>query len=225
MKAINTGLPDMMMFSINPAFDMLPPDEYVFDHFDKDFGIDLFRGIDPRRAELYKLCEQKQIGVTVMKSLGAGKLLSPELSPFTKPLSIAQCVHYALTRPAVASILPGCKTAAELTEVLRYFDLDAKERDYSEILGSMRNDFAGSCVYCSHCQPCPSEIDIAAVTRFLDIARLDKASVPPEIHQRYLDMIAESDECSQCGSCEARCPFGVSIIKNIEEAATIALKR
>ena len=29
MKVINTGLPEMLMFSINPAFDMLPSEEYV----------------------------------------------------------------------------------------------------------------------------------------------------------------------------------------------------
>ena len=68
----------MMLFSINPAFDMLPVGEYVFDHFEKGFGTELFRGIDPKRAELYKLCEQKQVGITVMKTLGAGKLISPE---------------------------------------------------------------------------------------------------------------------------------------------------
>ncbi len=34
-KVINTGIVEMMLFSINPAFDMLPPDAYVFDHFEK----------------------------------------------------------------------------------------------------------------------------------------------------------------------------------------------
>ena len=75
IKAINTGLPEMLMFSVNPAFDMLPSEEYVFHHIEKRFGADVFRGLDPKRAELYKLCEQKQIGITVMKTFGAGKLL------------------------------------------------------------------------------------------------------------------------------------------------------
>ena len=42
MKVINTGLPEMLMFSINPAFDMLPSEEYVFDHFDSGFSPELF---------------------------------------------------------------------------------------------------------------------------------------------------------------------------------------
>lgn len=61
IKAINTGLPEMLMFSINPAFDMLPAEEYVLDHIDKGFSAELFRGVDPKRAELYKLCQKNKL--------------------------------------------------------------------------------------------------------------------------------------------------------------------
>lgn len=218
IKAINTGLPEMMLFSINPAFDMLPSSEYVFDHFESGFAPELFRGIDPRRAELYKLCTQKQIGITVMKALGAGKLISPEHTPFSKPLTAPQCIHYALSRPSVASVLLGCKTSEEVMDAVKYLDLDDSKRDYAEILGSVRNDFKGSCVYCSHCQPCPAEIDIASVNKYLDIARLDTTSIPPSIRSHYLSLSHNGSGCIACGSCEERCPFGVPVIENMAEA-------
>ena len=221
MKAINTGVPEMMMFSINPAFDMLPSEEYVFDHFDKGFGSDLFRGIDPQRADLYKLCIQKQIGITVMKTLGGGKLLSAEHTPFEKPLTIAQCVHYALSRPAVASVLLGCKTAEEMKDAMGYFALSEEEKDYTDILNTIRNDFKGHCVYCNHCQPCPSEIDIAVVNKYLDIAELDVANIPPSIKSHYASLLHSGGECIACGNCESRCPFGVSIIENMAKAETL----
>jgi len=221
MKAINTGLPDMMMFSVNPAFDMLPYEEYVLDHVNNQFNSDLFRGIDPKRAALYRLCEQKQIGITVMKPFGAGKLLSPEHTPYEKPLTVAQCLHYALTRPAVASALPGCKTADEMRDVLRYFSASAGDRDYSEILISQRDDFRGSCVYCSHCQPCPSDIDIASVTKYLDIARLDPDAIPPSARAHYRSLTEGKNECVKCGNCESRCPFGVPVMSNMDEAARL----
>jgi len=222
MRAINTGLPEMLMFSVNPAFDMLPSEEYVFDHFEEDFGTNLFRGIDPKRAEMYKLCEQKQIGITVMKTLAVGRLISKEHTPFDKPMTVPQCVHYALTRPAVACVLPGCKTAAEVHDIMKYFDADESERDFTEILNSKKNDFKGNCVYCSHCQPCPAEIDIAAVMKFLDIARLNKDSIPQPIISDYQNLNHKGDECIKCGHCEERCPFGVPVIKNMSEAATLA---
>ncbi len=220
-KAIHTGLPEMLMFSVNPAFDMLPAEENIFDHKDNGFAPELFRGIDPKRQELYKLCTQKQVGITVMKTLGGGKLILPEHTPFARPLTVPRCIHYALSRPAVASVLLGCQTSVEVLDAVRYFELDDTERDYAEILGAVRNDFKGNCVYCSHCQPCPAEIDIASVNKYLDIARLHPANVPPSIRSHYLSLSHGASECIGCGNCENRCPFGVPVMRNMAEAVTL----
>jgi len=218
IKVIKTGVPELMLFSVNPAFDMLPATEYVFDHFDNGFNTELFRGIDPRRSELYKLCEKEDIGITVMKALGGGKLTSVEQTPFKKPLTIPQCIHYALSRPAVASVLPGCQTKEEMLDVLKYYGISEEEKDYTEAISGFRNDFRGNCVYCNHCQPCPKEIDIATVMKYLDIARLDLDNVPPSMISHYSSLVHKGDECIACGNCEKRCPFGVPIIKNMIEA-------
>jgi len=218
MRVIETGLPEMMMFSINPAFDMLPPDENVFDHMPNRFGKDLLRGIDPQRAALYTLCEQKQIGITVMKAMGSGKLMSPQHTPFAQPMTLGQCLHYALSRPAVASVLPGCKSVEEIAQALNYFNLTSQEKDYSQIIQTMRNDFRGACVYCSHCQPCPVNIDIAAVNKYLDIANLDPTNVPPSVKSHYRALAHRGTECIACGHCESRCPFDVPIIANMAKA-------
>ena len=115
----------------------------------------------------------------------------------------------------------GCKNRAEVLEAVRYLDTSEEERDYAPVLGTLRSDFRGNCVYCSHCQPCPAEIDIAAVNKYLDIARLDEGSVPPSIRSHYLGLSHTGSECIACGSCEARCPFGVPIIENMADAARI----
>ena len=221
MRAIETGLPEMFMFSVNPAFDMLPADVYVFDNFETNMGKDLFRGLDPQRAALYTLCEQKQIGITVMKALGSGKLMDPKHTPFEKPMTLAQCLHYALSRPAVCSVLPGCRSPQEMTQVLEYLNASDAEKDYAEVIQTMRNDFRGACVYCSHCQPCPVEIDIAAVNKYLDIAKLDLASVPPSVKSHYQSLTHTGAECVACGHCENRCPFDVPVIANMEQAEKV----
>jgi len=221
MKAINTGLPEMLMFSVNPAFDMLPVEVDSLEHLDGTFNAKLLEGIDAQRAALYTLCEKKQVGITVMKALGAGKLLSKEHTPFASPMSVSQCIHYALTRPAVSSVLLGCQSAAEIGSAMKYFDVSDSERDYSEVISSFDSAFQGSCVYCSHCQPCPASIDIATVIKYLDIARLDVHSIPPSIRSHYRNLHATADACTKCGHCESRCPFGVPIIKNMAEAAEL----
>lgn len=216
-RVIETGVPEMMMFSINAAFDLIPAETDVLDQLE-NLDAKAFHGVDPQRAALYKLCEQRGIGITVMKTLGAGKLISAAHTPFAKPMTVEQCVHYALTRPAVASVLLGCKTGDEIRAAMRYFEVDDAARDYSEVLGTLRNDFKGNCVYCSHCQPCPVGIDIAAVNKYLDIARLDEGNIPPSIRSHYQALEQTGDACVSCGSCQERCPFGVQVIENMAAA-------
>ncbi len=220
-KVVQTGLAEVMMFSINLAFDLCPPDKYILDTLTDGWQKDEFRGLDPQRAALYTLCEQKGIGISVMKTLGAGKLISAEHTPFSKPMSVNQCIHYALSRPSVFSTLVGSQTADEVNESLSYLEAGDTDKDYTPFLGELNNDFAGNCVYCSHCQPCPVDIDIATVNKYLDIARLDKKNIPPSVSSHYRSLKHSGSACIACGSCENRCPFGVPIIKNMTEAAEL----
>ncbi len=220
-KVIETGVPELMMFSINLAFDLYPAEVNALDELSQGLDKNAFHGFDPTRAALYALCEKMGVGITSMKTLGGGKLVSAEHTPFDQPLTPAQCMHYVLTRPAVASAMIGCKSAAEVTEAVRYLQADERELDYTHVMHTLRNDFVGNCVYCSHCQPCPVGIDIAAVNKYLDIVRLDPADVPPSVRLHYAGLSSSGKDCIGCGSCEKRCPFHVPIIKNMAEAAEI----
>lgn len=220
-RVIETGVPEMMLFSINLAFDLYPAEADILNELDEGLSANAFCGFDKKRADLYALCEQKGIGITVMKTLGAGKLISPEHTPFQKPMTVAQCVHYALTRPAVASVLLGCQSRSEVLDAVKYLSTSEAERDYSGVINTLRSDFKGNCVYCSHCQPCPVGIDIAAVNKYLDIALLDEKNVPPSIRSHYAGLEHGGKDCISCGSCEGRCPFGVPVIKNMARAAEI----
>ncbi|MBQ7093968.1 MAG: aldo/keto reductase, partial [Clostridia bacterium] len=92
-KAVLSGVVEMILFSINPAFDILPASEdikaYFVDEYDASLG-----GIAPERAELYKLCEQYDVGITVMKGFAGGRLFDEKRSPFGVALTPIQCVHY-----------------------------------------------------------------------------------------------------------------------------------
>lgn len=217
-KVVETGVPELMMFSINLAFDLYPAKVNALDQLTGDFSPTAFGGLDPKRAQLYSLCEQKGVGITVMKTLGAGKLISPEHTPFEKPMTVAQCIHYALTRPAVASVLLGCQTGAEVYDAVKYLETTDEERDYTPVMNTLKSDFKGKCVYCSHCQPCPAGIDIAAVNKYLDIAKLNEEQIPPSIRSHYLALKQTGSDCIGCKSCEKRCPFDVPITDNMAKA-------
>ena len=222
-KAVGTGIVDMMMFSINPAYDMLPAGydiNPIFIEGKMDYTKDLI-GIDPVRMELYRLCEREGVGITVMKAYGGGKLLSGDFTPFSRPLTPGQCIHFALTRPGVSSVLVGIIHDWQLEEAVKYFDLTEEELDYSDAVAQYNSGISGECVYCNHCQPCPIGIDVATVTKFLDIAKQDESNIPPTLCQHYGALEHKGGECAQCGNCETRCPFSVKIVENMEKAKLV----
>jgi predicted aldo/keto reductase-like oxidoreductase len=220
-KIVETGLVDILLFSLNPAFDMASADTYVLDYLDKDKMISYEKGLDPDRAALYRICEQRGTAITVMKTLGAGKLISPQHTPFAKALTVSQCIHYALTRPAVVSVLIGCSSPEQVQEAVNYLDATEEERDYSNIVSQFQGSMKGSCVYCNHCLPCPAEINIADVNKYLDIALLDEKNIPPSALSHYRALEHHGSDCSACGSCEERCPFSVPVIQNMKKAAAL----
>jgi predicted aldo/keto reductase-like oxidoreductase len=132
-----------------------------------------------------------------------------------------QCIHYALTRPAVVSTLIGCKNQAEVLEAVHYLDLSDEERDYSSVIEGYQEKFRGNCMYCNHCLPCPSHIDVAAVTKYLDIAASTIGHTSSSTIQHYKALAKHGSDCIGCGSCEKRCPFGVPVIGNMKKAAEV----
>lgn len=222
-RLVREEIAEVILFSINPAFDLMAGTSDIYAMLGDDMGSLALR-TDPERTELYRLCEAKGVGITVMKSLGAGKLLTKEHTPFAQPLTPVQCIQYALTRPAVSSVLVGAANVEQLQAALAWDTASAQERDYSPAISGLaegKKGFAGSCVYCSHCQPCPAAIDIAAVNRCLDIALLDEAHIPDSVRTQYAALPAGGDACVQCGQCEQRCPFSVPVITNMQRAAQL----
>lgn len=222
LKAVQSGHIDVLMFSVNPMFDLLPEQTPIDDLFErKTYEQGANSGINPSRQQLYETCAQLGVGITVMKTLGAGLLLNAESSPFGQPLTVAKCEHYALTRPGVASVLIGCNSVEQVSQALQYETLSAQEKDYTAVLNtSQRYSANGACMYCNHCLPCPQEIDIAAVHQYYDLAS-SLSEVPATVREHYLALHAHASDCIACAACEERCPFGVVVIQNMERAAVL----
>ena len=218
-----SGEIEMLLFSINPAFDLLPASEDMNDYFSVEHYLEGLGGIHPDRAELYQLCEQRGVGITVMKGYAGGRLFSAGTSPFGVALTPVQCIHYALTRPAVASILAGYDTPEHVLEAVAYETAAEEERDYASTLaGAPRHAYSGQCTYCGHCAPCPKGIDIAMVNKLYDLAVM-QPQIPESIRGHYQALSAGAEDCIACGSCEKRCPFGVPVIARMEKVKGLQL--
>lgn len=220
-KAVESGIVEMILFSVNPAFDLLPPTDDLDNYFAEEYQEGL-GGIDPSRVELYKLCEQNDVGLTVMKPYAGGRLFDAKRSPFGVALTPVQCIHYCLTRPAVASVLAGYDTPEHVEQAAAYETASAEEKDYASILArAPRHTFGqGECTYCGHCKPCPAKIDIAMVNKYYDLA-LMQPEIPDTVKAHYHALECGADACIGCRSCESRCPFGVKIAERMKKTAEL----
>ena len=198
-EIVDTGLIDMLMFSVNPAYD--------YQHGEYAFG-----GVD-ERTQVYQRCESLGIGISVMKPFSGGQLLKEETSPFGQALTPYQCIKYALDKPGVLTVLPGAQTTEEVEYLLKYFDQPEEALDYSIIGSFAPPEATGKCVYCNHCAPCPAGLDIGSINKFYDLAKLgdDMAKA------HYLALEKHASDCISCGHCNSRCPFSVDQMERMRE--------
>lgn len=220
LKAVKSGLIEVLMFSTNPAFDRLAPGVSAWN---PDADKLLQPGIDPVHVELFDYCAQHGIAVTVMKAFGSGggRLLDAEKSPLHLALSVEQCLAYALAKPCVATVICGAKTLDEVYADLRYEHATDAEKDYASVLnGANQTDGKGDCTYCNHCAPCPQGINIARVNELLDAAK-SAGEATPEIAAQYEQLPHHASECTQCGQCLSRCPFEVPVPERMKEAVKV----
>lgn len=220
VKAVRSGFVEMILFSINPAYDMLPASEDIETMFADEFDKNL-KGIDPDRALLYKECERYNVGITVMKGFAGGRLFDEKRSPFGVKLSPLQCIHYALTRPAVSSILCGYDTKEQIDKAIKYETASEEEKDYASVIASAPlHSYKGQCTYCGHCKPCPVGIDIAMVNKFYDLATV-QVETPDSVKSHYELLEHHASECIGCKGCESRCPFEVKIADRMDKATQL----
>ncbi|MDE7278560.1 MAG: aldo/keto reductase, partial [Oscillospiraceae bacterium] len=201
-RILDMGFADMMMFSINPAYDMEKGDEY---------GI----GSVSERAELFRRCQSEGVGISVMKPFHGGKLLDKRTSPFGRAMTRYQCIQYALDRPGVLSVVPGVRNMVDLNDLIGFADASSAERDYSAIGQFIPTSAKGNCVYCNHCQPCPAGIDIGLINKYYDLALAGDAMA----ENHYEKLTVSASDCTGCGHCDKRCPFGVLQSAKMKEIA------
>lgn len=198
-QALDLGCIDMLMFSINPAYDYRHGEYAV--------------GSTGERAALYRRCETEGVGISVMKAFSGGQLLQAETSPFGRALTEYQCLQYALDKPGVLTVLPGVRDRKDLRRILGFLQASPQERDYS-LLGSFTpREAAGACVYCNHCQPCPAGLDVGLINKYYDLA----AAGDGLAREHYLSLEKKAEACVGCGHCDSRCPFGVAQTKRMQE--------
>ena len=193
LEAVQSGRLDVLMYPVNLVKHDSEPDQ-----------------------ALYQACLEQGVGLIAMKPFYGGTLLVAQ----GKPTGITpwQCLDYVLAQP-VSTTVPGARNAEQVRGVLSYLEASQEERDYRPAQANLHTRLAGICVFCNHCLPCPSGIDIANTLMLADWAK--GGMMLEDVRASYGNLPAKASDCSECGECSARCPFGVDVASKMQEAAAI----
>ena len=95
-------------------------------------------------------------------------------------------VHNALEEMKDRAFAPAFqKYLFDTYKVLAQTDFSEEEKDYASILANAPlHSYRGECTYCGHCEPCVSDLDIAMINKFYDLATM-QPSVPATIQSLY----------------------------------------
>jgi predicted aldo/keto reductase-like oxidoreductase len=192
--------------------------------------INLANHSSPRRKEFLEACVSTGTGVIAMKPFAGGRLLRRDrtvafASYHTASHSIRKkrmppevttqrCLHYVLNLPGVSAVIPGVANLGELEDCLSYYSASEEEKDYSGLLKGFEEYKSGDCVYCNHCLPCPSGIDIGPMIRLYEMKDYVGSD---QLRKEYSSFENPAGSCSECGMCIERCPFDVDVITRLKE--------
>jgi hypothetical protein len=156
-------------------------------------------------VELLPLCREHGLGFIVMKPL-AGGMFSDPLIAFKYLLQFRDVV-----------VIPGIEKVHEIEEISRIYEgpsrLTAADRKKMQ---RMRDELGTRfCRRCDYCQPCAQGIPISLVMTFPSFVR----RLPPDWYLRgfITEGMAKAATCTECGECEARCPYGLPIREMLKE--------
>lgn len=150
-----------------------------------------------RELALATLCRDENVGFICMKALSGG-LVTDAAIPFAY---LAQFPH--------AVPIWGFQRMEELENIL---DLErsmpALDAAMQARIDADRAQLSGAfCRGCGYCQPCPADIPIFNANRMAQLITRSPSAQWMTPHWRQ--GMANIRNCTRCGVCEARCPYGL----------------
>lgn len=148
---------------------------------------------------------QNNIGLLAMKPFGGGRLTDIEL-----------CFKFLKQYPQVIPVA-GIQTVDELKQNLEYVKSKKSltDADYKKIKEISKELGAKFCRGCGYCMPCEHGIEISDI----NFIQVYYKQFPTD---KFLELglnkkVELARECTECGKCSEKCPFGLDVPAMIKE--------
>jgi len=148
---------------------------------------------------------ERGLGFIVMKPLCGGQYSDAELA-----------FKFLNGYPDLVPI-PGIERPEEIEEIVGVVDSgDVLEGESKERAEQVARDLGKRfCRRCGYCEPCPNGVPCQVAMIFDSlVARLTPEGVAGTARR----IVEAAPECTECGECEARCPYDLPIIETVKEA-------
>jgi hypothetical protein len=184
----------------------------------------LYRDLEPAFEEV----AARDIGIIVMGPVGGGQLA--EDSAVLRKLiqgaeSLAEiALRYVLSNPHVTAAISGMSEIRQVEENCavggRSDPLTQEERDNIHVaLDRLKGLEKLYCTGCRYCLPCPSGVDIPAIFKAVNKAKV--YGLPKAAKEHYGWIMGRATHCIACGACETKCPQKIPIRGQMVEAAEL----
>jgi predicted aldo/keto reductase-like oxidoreductase len=155
---------------------------------------------------IYKKAINHDIGILGMKPLCGGRVSDVEL-----------CFKYLSQFDKIIPVV-GIENVAELRQNVKCIESNIKlEAIDNKRIEEIRNELGTKfCRGCEYCMPCPQNIDIATVN-FLKIWYKHVPKKEFFTNEMTEKVKKAENDCVECGLCEEKCPFNLSIRELLKE--------
>jgi predicted aldo/keto reductase-like oxidoreductase len=228
LKAKEEGLIKHISFSFHdkPEIMMKIIDSGVFESVLCQYNL-----LDRSNEEAIAYANQKGLGVVIMGPVAGGRLVAP--SDVFKKLfgrdaagTPELALRFVLGNPHVSCALSGMSDENMVEENAKTADdsspLTKDELDrIAKALDEIKNLANLYCTGCEYCLPCPMNINIPHLFRIMNYHKVyGMTAYAQELYMNIGKNEREGSrptECSECGSCESKCPQNIEIRKQLKE--------
>ncbi|MCR5762212.1 MAG: aldo/keto reductase [Treponema sp.] len=152
-----------------------------------------------KEISLINLCKENNVGFIAMKGL-AGGLITNSKAAYTYMTQFD-------------NVLPiwGVQKMSELEEWLSFMkDSPVYDQATKAFIEQDKKSFgADFCRGCGYCMPCPQGIIINNCARMSQLIRRSPSAT--WLSQYWQDAFSKIPNCTGCGSCKKKCPYGLDI--------------